>query len=55
MNAKVEGNNTSRQINIGKQDLSEMNKNGEMFADFLWNDVIIRGTIFHHCSIHKVT
>lgn len=40
---------------MGKQGLGEMNKNCEMFGNFCrMNDLVIGGTIFPHCPMHKI-
>lgn len=41
MNAKVGSNNIGREVIMRKQALSEMNKNGEMFADFCGMDNMV--------------
>jgi hypothetical protein len=55
-NAKVGGDNTGREIIMGREGLGTINDNGEIFADFcLQNDLVIGGTVFPHRRIHKVT
>jgi len=55
-NAKVENDNSTREIIMKKEGLDTMSENGELFTDFCeQNDLVIAGTVFPHRKIHKVT
>ncbi|CAH8292472.1 unnamed protein product [Heterobilharzia americana] len=42
MNAKLGGDNTGRELTMGREALGEMNENGELFAEFCaFNDLVI--------------
>ncbi|CAH8431477.1 unnamed protein product [Heterobilharzia americana] len=54
MNAKLGGDNTGRELTMGREALGEMNENGELFAEFCaFNDLVIGGSVFRHKDIHK--
>ncbi|VDQ00158.1 unnamed protein product [Trichobilharzia regenti] len=56
MNAKLGGDNTGRELAVGREDLGEMNDNGELFSGFCaFNDLVIDGSVFKHKNIHKAT
>ncbi|CAH8433360.1 unnamed protein product [Heterobilharzia americana] len=56
MNAKLGGDNTGRELTMGREALGEMNENGELFAEFCaFNDLVIGGSVFRHKDIHKAT
>nr|CAH8843517.1 unnamed protein product [Trichobilharzia regenti] len=56
MNAKLGGDNTGRELTMGREALGEMNDNGELFSDFCaFNDLVIGGSVFKHKDIHKTT
>ena len=56
INAKVGEDNPERELIMGKHGVGELNENGELFRDFcIFNDVVIRGTVFPHKTIHKTT
>ena len=56
LNAKVGADNSTYERAMGKHGCGVMNNNGERLADFcLNNNCVIRGTIFPHKSIHKLT
>ncbi|CAH8439139.1 unnamed protein product [Heterobilharzia americana] len=56
MNAKLGADNTGREPIMGREVLSEMNENGELFADFCaFNDLVIGSSVYKHKDIHKAT
>ncbi|CAH8291638.1 unnamed protein product, partial [Heterobilharzia americana] len=56
MNAKLGGDNTGRELTMGREALGEINENGELFAEFCaFNDLVIGGSVFRHKDIHKAT
>jgi hypothetical protein len=56
LNAKVGGDNTDRELIMGRHGVGTCNENGELFTDFCsFNDLVIGGTIYHHRTIHKTT
>ena len=55
-NAKIGKDNTGRKRIMGREGLGIMNENGEMFADFfVFNNLVIGGSVFQHKDIHKGT
>nr|XP_042717082.1 uncharacterized protein LOC122174765 [Chrysemys picta bellii] len=56
LNAKVGKDNTNNDRAMGRHGCGTMNENGERLVDFCnMNDLIIGGTVFEHCEIHKLT
>nr|CAH8863155.1 unnamed protein product [Trichobilharzia regenti] len=56
MNTKLGGDNTRRELTMGREALGEMNDNSELFSDFCaFNDLVIGGSVFKHKEIHKTT
>ena len=56
INAKVENDNTAKELIMGKHGVGEQNENGELFTNFCaFNDLVIGGTIFPQKTIHKTT
>lgn len=56
LNAKVGSSNEGREKIMGKNGCDEMNENGEGLAYICGLiDFVIRGTIFEHREIHKLT
>nr|CAH8841048.1 unnamed protein product [Trichobilharzia regenti] len=56
MNARLGGDNTGRELTMGREALGEMNDNGELFSDFCaFNDLVIGGSVFKHKDMHKAT
>ena len=54
MIAKLGSDNKGIEPTMGREALGEMNKNGELFADFCaFNDLVIGGTVYKHKDIHK--
>ena len=55
-NAKVGEDNTGYEETMGKHGVSQMNENGERFANIcFFNRLVIGDTIFPHKKIHKAT
>nr|KAG5692145.1 hypothetical protein BaRGS_020693 [Batillaria attramentaria] len=55
-NAMIGSDNRGYEEIMGQQGLGEMNDNGEKFADLCaLNNLVIRGSLFHHRRIHKAT
>ena len=49
LNAKVEEDNTDKEVIMGKYGIGQQNENGELLKDFCsFNDLVIGGTIFPH-------
>ena len=55
-NAKIGSDNTGYDEVMGRQELGEMNENGERFADACaLNNMVIGGSVFPHKRTHKAT
>ena len=55
-NAKVAADNTNSQHIMDRHGIGGQNENGELFVEFCtFNDLVIRGTLFLHKTIHKTT
>jgi hypothetical protein len=55
-NAKVGSDNTNRELIMGKHGTRTQNENREHFTEFCTpQNLVIRGTIFPHKTIHKTT
>jgi hypothetical protein len=56
MNAKIGSNSEGLEHLMGRHEIGNMNKNGELFSDLCAScDLIIGGTVFHHKTCHKVS
>ncbi|CAM5093877.1 unnamed protein product [Eretmochelys imbricata] len=56
LNAKVGKNNTNNDRAMGRHGCGTVNENRERVVDFCnMNDLVIGGTLFEHCEIHKLT
>ncbi|XP_058456943.1 uncharacterized protein LOC131434297 [Malaya genurostris] len=55
-NAKIGSDNSNYERIMGRHGLGEMSEHGELFAEFCGNnDMVIRGSLFPHRPVHKVT
>ncbi|XP_065450154.1 uncharacterized protein LOC135983272 [Chrysemys picta bellii] len=56
LNAKVGKDNTNNDRAMGRHGCGTMNENGERLVDVCnMNDLVIGGTLFQHCEIHRLT
>ena len=56
MNAKLESDNTGRELIMGREALEEMKENEEFFADsYPFNELVVDGSVYKHKDIQKVT
>ena len=56
LNAMVGSDNTSNERVMGKHGYGRMNENGERLVNFCGiNNLAIRGSLFPHKDIHKIT
>ena len=56
LNAKIRSDNSGYEEVMSRQGLGKMNENDEMLVDFCaFNNMIIGGSVFPHCRIHKAT
>ncbi len=56
INAKIGRDNSGYEEVMGREDLGEMNENGERFADLCAvRNLVIGGSVFPHRQIHKAT
>ena len=55
-NAKVGADSTNNDHIMGRHGIGVQNENRELFVEFcIFNDMVIRGTLFPHKTIHKTT